>query len=125
MKNGKAVIFVDLDKTLAEHDEDYAPDKIGNPIKPMMDRVKRWIGEGKEVVIHTARVSQPGAFPHVQKWLRDQGLEGLRVTHKKSPEADAYYDDKAVAVEPNTGRILGGNTEHEQSWEDEAREAMK
>jgi hypothetical protein len=36
---------------------------------------------------------------------------------------EEFWDDRAVAVERNTGRVLGGN-DMEMSWEDEARKAM-
>ncbi len=123
----KSVIMVDLDGTLAHWNpgEDYDASKIGKPIKPMLDRVKRWVSEGKEVVIHTARVGDSGAFPHIHAWLREQGLPELRITNKKLKEGEEFWDDRAVAIQRNTGKILGGHTKHDQSWEDEARGAMK
>lgn len=123
----KDVIAVDLDGTLAHWDphETYDASKIGKPIMPMLERVKRWVKEGKEVVIHTARVGDEGAFPHIHAWLREHGLPELRITNKKLKEAGEFWDDRAVAVERNTGRILGGHTKHEQDWESLAREALK
>lgn len=119
-------IAVDLDKTLAHADDkdDYDPAVIGKPIGPMMDRVKGWLKDGHQVVIHTARASEPGSFPHIKKWLREQGLPDLPITSTKAKDIDQFWDDKAVAVEPNTGKVLGGDT-GEKSWEDEARETLK
>lgn len=120
----KRVIAVDLDGTLAAWSPDYAPDKIGKPVPAMMDRVKGWLNDGHEVYIHTARVGSAGSFPHIKKWLRDNGLPDLEVTNRKKSETDEYWDDRAVAVERNTGKVLGGG-EPEMSWEDEARKALK
>jgi hypothetical protein len=116
---------VDLDKTLAQHSDtaEYDPSKIGKPIPAMMERVKSWLDKGDKVVIFTARVHEPDAYPHIKKWLREQGLPDLEVTNKKRPDFDDFYDDRAVAVEPNTGKILGGGKE--ESWEDEARKELK
>lgn len=123
----KDVIAVDLDGTLAHHDPkaQYLASQIGEPIKPMLERVKRWIEEGHEVVIFTARVGEEGAYPHIQAWLRKHGIGGLTITNKKGQDVGEFWDDRAVAVERNTGKVLGGRTEHDDSWEDEARKAMK
>lgn len=123
----KDTIAVDLDGTLAHWDPDkeYDPTKIGKPIPAMVDRVKRWVDQGKNVVIHTARVSEPGAYPHIHKWLREQGLPALPITNKKLPEVGEFWDDRAIAVERNTGKVLGGTSQHDQSWEDEARGAVQ
>jgi hypothetical protein len=123
----KDTIAVDLDGTLAHwtDSKDYDPAKIGKPIKPMLERVKRWIAEGHTVVIFTARVGSEGAYPHIQAWLREHGLAGLAITNKKRGDFGEFWDDRAVAVERNTGKVLGGQTSHDDSWEDEARKAMK
>lgn len=122
----KKVVAVDLDGTLARWnpDDDYDPSKIGSPVKPMVERVKKMIEDGHEVVIHTARVGSDGSFPHIKAWLRENGLGDLRITNKKEPEMSHFYDDRAVAVERNTGKILGGE-EPGMSWEEEARKTIK
>lgn len=121
----KKTIAVDLDGTLAKWSPDkFDPAVIGAPIKPMVERVKHWLDMGHEVVIFTARVSTPGSFPHIHRWLREQGLPELRITNRKESEMEEFWDDRAVAVERNTGRILGGN-DMDDSWEDEARKALK
>lgn len=48
-------IGVDLDQTLAEYSGDVSV--IGEPIEPMCDRVRKWLKEGVDVRIVTARVS--------------------------------------------------------------------
>jgi hypothetical protein len=47
---------VDLDGTLAEYHEWVGPENIGTPIPKMVERVKKWLREGKIVKIMTARV---------------------------------------------------------------------
>lgn len=49
-------IGVDLDGTLA-HYEGWNGGQIGEPVPAMLERVKRWLAEGKEVRIVTARVA--------------------------------------------------------------------
>jgi hypothetical protein len=51
-------IGVDLDGTLAHYDGWKGADHIGEPIAPMVERVKRWLSEGHEVrVFHCSCVS--------------------------------------------------------------------
>ena len=49
-------IGVDLDGTLAEYLGWQGMGHIGEPIAPMVERVKAWLAEGKDVRIFTARV---------------------------------------------------------------------
>ena len=49
-------IGVDLDGTLAYYDHWRGPHHIGDPIPAMLNRVKSWLAEGKDVRIFTARV---------------------------------------------------------------------
>lgn len=117
-------IAVDLDGTLAEWTEKgYEPTKIGPPVPAMMKRVKEWIARGDEVTIFTARLADAGSFPAIKAWLRENGLPDLPVTNKKLKDFEQYWDDRAVAVQTNTGKILGGHVT-EESWEDAARKAL-
>ena len=98
-------IGVDLDGTLAHHDSSkpFDPEHVGEPIDKMLEQVRQWIKEGKKVIIFTARASNPKNIPAVEAWLKKHGLEGLKVTHEKTPDISIFVDDKAVGVE----RILG------------------
>lgn len=58
MSNGW--IAVDFDGTLAHYGTWVGPDHLGEPIAPMVERVKRWLTEGHEVRIFTARVGACG-----------------------------------------------------------------
>ena len=100
-------IGVDLDGTLA-HDLGKKRDskglgEIGSPIKPMVDRLRKWIAEGKTVKIFTARASSPRQVVMVKKWLADQGLPELEVTNVKDLRMIELWDDRCVQVMTNLG----------------------
>ena len=98
---------VDLDGVLAEHEDWHGVTVIGRPIPAMLRRVKKWLAEGNDVTIFTARAGEGRkAINLIKVWLRNQGLPDLPVTHIKEHYFEKIYDDKAVTVEQNTGRIL-------------------
>lgn len=98
-------IGVDFDGTLATQG---SVSHTGSPVEPMMQRVRQWVAEGREVRIVTARGCLPEQTAIVQDWLEKHGLPRLRVTNQKDFDMHVLWDDRAVAVEPNTGRVLGG-----------------
>lgn len=111
-------IGVDLDGTLAHYDEWRGIDKIGDPVQSMLNRVKKWISEGRTVKIFTARVSgeyvkssedQKDAYEadnYIQIWLKKHGLPRLETTSLKDFGMETLYDDRCVQVEKNTGKII-------------------
>lgn len=101
------VIACDLDGTLAKHDSDapFDPEHIGAPVGPMLDRVKAWLEKGDEVVIFTARAADKKNIPPIRAWLEEHGLGECKITNEKSPEMEEFWDDRAVAVESNTGVV--------------------
>lgn len=113
-------IGVDLDGTLARY-EGWDGGKIGAPIPEMVQRVKEWQAEGKDVRIVTARVqpwesASPGderarLYVTLVQPIVDWCLLHLncapRVTCMKDFGMIELWDDRCVAVEKNTGRILG------------------
>jgi hypothetical protein len=100
-------IGVDFDGTLAVGHLDPKPDELGEPIEPMLNFVKSLISEGRRVKIFTARVGQPGATQHIERWLIKHGIGGLEITNVKDWYCDKIYDDKAIQVVRNMGLILG------------------
>lgn len=108
-------IGVDLDKTLAYYQSgQYKSGEIGPPVKPMLERVRRWIFEGRRVKIFTARVASCNSEEEyvalvgaIQQWCLNAGLPALEVTCIKDHLMMELYDDRAVTVEANTGEILG------------------
>jgi hypothetical protein len=111
MANQYGWIGVDLDGTLA-HYTNWNPDgSIGEPIQPMVDRVKRWLAEGQTVKIFTARVAVSSGKEQVIKkikaWCKKYIGQELEVTNIKDHAMIQLWDDRAVQVERNTGRIIG------------------
>lgn len=98
-------IGVDLDGTLAKHSGWKGATHIGEPIPKMVARVRRWVGHGKKVKIFTARADDERAVNAIKKWLKKHELPDLEVTNLKDPKMTEFWDDKAVAVEKNTGEV--------------------
>lgn len=102
--SGKQWIGVDLDGTLAYYDRWRGSQHIGEPIHLMVDRVQRWIKEGRNVKIFTARVSEPDFDEGVvQRWLEACGIGRLPVTNVKDMYMVELWDDRCVQVVRNTG----------------------
>lgn len=96
-------IGVDLDGTLALYDGWAGPEHIGPPIAPMKERVLRWLREGVEVRIFTARASVPDQIPPIKAWLLENGFPDLVVTNVKDFQMIELWDDRCVQVQPNAG----------------------
>lgn len=100
-------IGVDLDGTLA-HYEGWKGGDIGEPVGPMLARVKRWLAEGRDVRIFTARASTPELVPAIEAWCRRHLGRVLPVTNVKDYAMLELWDDRAVRVRMNTGIPVGG-----------------
>lgn len=102
-------IGVDLDGTLARYDGWKGPAHIGEPIPGMLERVKAWRLEGRDVRIFTARVGpQPAgedllARAAIEAWCLHHLGEALPVTATKDFAMLELWDDRAIQVVPNTG----------------------
>lgn len=106
-----AWIGVDLDGTLAIHERGEGIESVGEPIMPMVARIRRWLKQGLEVRVCTARVSSIYSDAEAQrimieKWCLDNIGQALPVTCEKDGEMLELWDDRAVAVERNTGKAL-------------------
>lgn len=101
-------IGVDLDGTLAEYGGWKGPDHIGEPIGPMLDRVKAWLTAGVEVRIFTARACVPDHVAPVERWCLKHIGRMLKVTNVKDFGMVQLWDDRAVQVIFNTGRRADG-----------------
>ena len=99
-------IGVDLDGTLAHYEGWRGPEHIGEPIAPMMERVRQWLEAGQIVKIFTARAHLPEQIPYVKAWLAKHGLPDLEVTNAKDFGMVELWDDRCMQVIPNTGRAL-------------------
>lgn len=122
-----AWIAVDLDGTLATYNGWKGEDHIGEPIPAMVDRVKAWLAERKDVRIFTARMAGHGrpvldtspqslsseirtadVVTPIEDWCLRHIGQKLPVTNIKDFSMIELWDDRAIAIEHNTGRILGG-----------------
>lgn len=110
-------IGVDLDGTLARYEGWVGPLHIGEPVPAMIERVKGWLAEGIEVRIFTARMGAERLTATelmlvtraIKDWCQKHlGIE-LPITATKDLKMYELWDDRAVCVERNTGRILGRN----------------
>jgi hypothetical protein len=99
-------IGVDLDGTLAEYKGWRGPDHVGRPIRAMRLRVVRWLAEGKDVRIFTARNEE--SYPAIRRWCRRHLAQELPITNVKDFAMIELWDDRAVQVIPNTGRRADG-----------------
>ncbi len=54
--------LVDFDGTLVKYGKWVSCEHIGEPIQPMIDRVKMWLKQGREVQIFTARAEEGDTF---------------------------------------------------------------
>lgn len=106
-------IGVDLDGTLAQYAGFKGPENVGPPVPRMLERVKAWLAEGREVRIFTARVAGGDEYSRevIQNWCAANGLPRLAVTNEKDYGMIVLYDDRCVQVEMNTGRLIGGGDE--------------
>jgi hypothetical protein len=130
--NFKSWIGVDLDGTLAHYDGWVSEEHIGEPVPLMAARVHRWLLQGKDVRIFTARIfplryinpgddmighfvganpreAQAGrAAHHIQLWCEKHFGKRLPITCSKDMAMGTLWDDRAVQVVPNTGQRVDG-----------------
>lgn len=112
-KNGW--IAVDLDGTLAHYDGWNGPENIGDPIPSMVSRIKKWLSDGKDVRILTARAAHSNgtgprrqAIDAIHSWTEKHIGQKLEVTNSKDAEMLELWDDRAIQVKPNTGQRVDG-----------------
>lgn len=98
-------IAVDLDGTLAEYHGWRGVEHIGAPVPMMLARVEKWLADGVDVRIFTARVHELGAVKIIHEWLSSIGLPPLPVTATKDFGMIQLWDDRCVSVMSNTGEI--------------------
>ena len=104
-------VGVDLDGTLAHYAGYKGDSVVGAPIEPMVRKVKKWLYDGVEVRIFTARAPHPA----IRKWCKEHLGEVLKITNTKDSGMIALYDDRAVGVERNSGEVFSPKNES-QVW---------
>ena len=65
----------------------------------------KWIEKGVEVKIFTARAVYKDQVKLIRDWLAENGLPDLEITNIKTPGMMLIYDDRAVHVRRNEGKI--------------------
>jgi hypothetical protein len=101
-------IGFDFDGTIATHyPGQYG---LGDPIPSMIELLKQYLAQGYEVRIVTARAASPGAVAAIRGWCHEYIGQMLDVTDRKDYDMLLLYDDRAIAVESNTGRTSGFRT---------------
>jgi hypothetical protein len=116
-------IGVDLDGTLAHYAGWKGDEHIGAPVPAMVARVKQWLAEGMTVKIFTARVGYTGKVAVIgnddgagfssrqvkviEAWCERHIGKKLEVTATKDFGMVELWDDRAIQVEMNTGRVIG------------------
>lgn len=118
-------IAVDLDGVLAEYHGWPKDGSIGAPVPAMLDRVKNWLSEGKDVRIFTARAWPLGTTDNaflgatsdrinqaheqvfrITEWCKLHIGKTLPVTCIKDFSMIELWDDRCVQVELNTGQPI-------------------
>jgi hypothetical protein len=112
---GKGWRGVDFDGTLVEYHgwKGSGYDQIGEPVWPMVDRVKGWLAEGKNVQIVTARVHPENlgaeeSWEAIKRWCIEVLGEELPVRCDKDLFMIELWDDRCVQVITNTGQRADG-----------------
>lgn len=131
---GKGWYGFDLDGTLAKYDGWKGIDHIGEPVKPMVELMKRMHDEGKVVKIVTARVAprrledgtvgeqftwmtrEPSSDPdakytatqYILDWCEEVAHLGFvpEVVYQKDHLMLELYDDRVKQVVPNEGWLV-------------------
>jgi hypothetical protein len=98
-------IGVDFDGTLATYDHYRGDDHTGDPVEPMVKLVRKYIHEGMDVRLFTARKPNPA----LRRWMQKHLGKVLPITHTKDSGMIVLYDDKAVNVKRNTGELFGAD----------------
>ncbi len=104
-------IAVDLDGTLAHYDGWRGFGHIGEPVPVMLERVMRWIAQGKDIRIFTARIADRSvgreAKAVVEAWCLKHVGQVLPVTNVKDMGMGELWDARAVQGRTTTGERVG------------------
>jgi hypothetical protein len=104
-------IGVDLDGTLAEYHGWVGIHYIGKPIPLMLERVKKWLSQGRDVRIFTARVAgEPKSAGPIREWCLEHLGQVLPITNCKDHQMAELWDDRVVQVVTNNGRRVDGKS---------------
>jgi hypothetical protein len=107
----KGWIGFDLDGTLAQYGGWKGPGFVGEPIWPMIAIARQVMNEGYENKIFTARACSKNPdremeISAIKNWCLNFLGMTPEVTAEKDYEMLALFDDRALSVEFNSGRVL-------------------
>ena len=103
-------LLVELDRKLAYYESGdyhkYGPAYIGDPIISRVQTVRKWLREGKEVKIFTARVAPPHVHlltstQAIQKWCEEHIGQKLPIVYYKDRDTEEIWDDRAFNAAAN------------------------
>jgi len=87
---------------------------IGEPVPRMLERVKQWLKEGKDVRIFTARVAVDDPAVHleiegaIRAWCKKNLGQELKITCQKDMQMVELWDDRCVQIITNCGSRADG-----------------
>lgn len=129
--NEEEWIGFDLDGTLAKYDGWKGIEHIGDPVDTMVIIAKMLHKIGKKIKVLTARVAPRDdgeggdkAKKYVEEWCKKNLGFVPEITYEKDASMAALFDDRAVAVEQNTGKVLGGWPDFLPKASDKAKRAV-
>jgi hypothetical protein len=98
----------DLDGTLSRTDNPghfEPPYPLGEPVLHMLQTARSLLDAGVIVKVFTARACEAEMIPIVQAWTEKHGLGKLEVTNQKDYNLIRFYDDRAIQIVPNEGKV--------------------
>jgi hypothetical protein len=96
-------VGVELDGTLAHYETGQDKFHIGAPVAKMFKRVQQWLMLDVDVRLFTARAADTAMLPLMQAWLKEQGLEKIKMTCEKDFMMSQFWDHRGIHVVSNTG----------------------
>lgn len=104
-----AWVGIDFDGTWSSTDNPghfEPPYPLGRAVPQMTYKVRIMMKAGIRVRLFTARAGSPEAVERLRDWMRREIGEVLEVTDKKDYNLLRFYDDRALQVIPNLGRVV-------------------
>ena len=102
----KEWLGVDFDGTMSVYDRFKGNNHVGPPIPKMINRIKRWLSDGENVKVFTARADSEVARKAIRIFCKKHIGKILPITNKKDKYMKRLYDDRAEKVAKNSGEIL-------------------
>lgn len=97
----------DLDGSIAKIDptKKFDPAVIGEPIAKAITMLKKQQDAGHKILIFTARASSEKNIGYIKDWLAAHDIKNCKITNKKLPSIEKFFDDRAVGLVRNKGIV--------------------